>query len=144
MTTNTTGTEMADLMAARRQATKELLRSIQENGGDTPCEADEDLNQAQRRLIDAMRRAYGEVWLGKINRHSDAERTEPVSWKVNEGDTVYTFCSAFALPAHDAKLDELVLARERAPYTGVAGDALLLEPILNRVQEVGGVLLCWS
>lgn len=129
---------------ARTALTKTFIKSVRENGGCTPCEADGDLNDASRAVIAAMHAEHGTAWLGKINLY-DKERHggHPIMWQWT-GKLVYNFGASFVAPAYDAELVRLISERDNAVYTGTADDAKRIEAIYQRMTEIGGIHLHWS
>ncbi len=118
-----------------------LAEGIRANDGCLPCEADDNVNDASRALIDTALREHGSAWLGIVNRSGD--HCQPWIWAW-DGHPVENFGAAFVLPAHDAELERLLQERHAAPYTGVAEDARLVEGIMSRISAVGGFSLVWT
>lgn len=128
-------------MTASKELTGELIRSLREGDG-CPVEADSELNDASRRVVQEVHDTYGEAWLGNINLYIET-RGKPVIWKW-DGSTVCNFSCAFVLRAYDAELERLILERDYAPYTGGREDYKRIEQITSRIAEIGGELLVWS
>lgn len=129
---------------ARVMMLHELERSFREGDG-WPVEADHDLNDAHRALVDAMAKAHGgECWLGRINLYG-AERhgASPYLWKW-DGTLVRNFSCAFAVPRHDAELERLIRERDDAPYITTAADAVRVDAIFDRITALGGHHLFWT
>jgi hypothetical protein len=135
------------LAKASRDLTHEFVRALHEGDGCLP-EADEAINNASRRVVEAMREEHGEAWLGQINlsegdRVRNGGKPEAAMWRW-DGGLVYNFGSSFVLPRFDAELLKMILERDTAPYTGGAEDAPRLQKITDRVREIGGHTLVWS
>ena len=121
----------------------ELIRSIFEGDG-CLLEADSLVNDTSRALIKAMQETHGDVWLGNFNVTTDhLVELKDVLWKW-DGSLVYNFGAAFVLPMNDEKLGQMIMARLNAKYEGTSKDSVLLQPIMDRVRELGGELLLWS
>ena len=105
-------------------------------------EADNHQNDRQRGIISAMKAERGDAWLGLINRHGEERERLPL-WQW-DGGLVCNFAADFVVPRYDAKLEQLIVQREAAPYTGSTDDAARLEPIIERVHTLGGVHLIWT
>jgi hypothetical protein len=132
-----------NLDEARRDLTKKVVQSAREHEG-WPGEADERVNNANRRVVAAMAEAHGEAWLGKINLYGNERHGgHPVMWKW-DGGTVYNFDAAFVVPAFDEELVRLVKERDDAEYTGTKDDAVRVEAIMQRITDIGGVHLFWT
>jgi len=134
---------------------KTLVRSILDNGGCSPLEADSDLNDASRAVVVAMHTEHGSAWLGKINLY-DKERHggHPIMWLYggdhycascsSDGWLVYNFGASFVAPAYDAELVRLIAERDDAKYTGTRDDAERVKVIFERLEAIGGTHLTWS
>lgn len=132
-----------NLEQARRDLTKKVVQSARENGG-WPGEADEKVNNANRRVIKAMAEAHGEAWLGKINLYGEERHGgHPIMWKW-DGGMVYNFDAALVAPAYDEELVRLIKERDDAEYTGTKADAERVDKIQARLDEIGGVHLFWT
>jgi len=145
---------MTTLSEATRRLTDCLFDSIRRSDGFHPEEADPELNEANRTVIQAMAAEYGgECWLGRVNLYrglpeDDDGEHEPFHANVTmwrwSGKPVYNFGASFVLPRHDAELEQLIRDRDAADYTTTAADYERVTAIHKRVVEVGGVLLHWS
>lgn len=125
---------------ARRRLAIECYRGLCDGDGCLP-EADNEINDASRSVVQAMQDEHSEAWLGKINVYR--EEPGPVLWKW-DGSTVLNFSAEFVVPGHDAELERLIRVRhEPGPYSA-AKNLSTLEAIMNRVEEQGGVLLLWT
>ena len=126
---------------ANRALGQALAESIGANDGSSPCEADPNVNDAARGLVEAVLREHGSAWLGVVNRSRDDRRPWIWAW---DGQRVENFGADFVLPACDAELERLLRERDEAPYTGVAEDSRRVEGILSRIGVVGGFSLVWT
>ncbi len=145
---------MTSLAEATQRLTACFFRSIRHSGGYHPEEADPQLNDASRDVIQAMAAEHdGECWLGRVNLHrglseDDDDQHEPFHADVPlwqwSGKTVYNFGASFILPRHDAELERLIRDRDAAEYTTADADYERVSAIHERVVELGGVLLHWS
>lgn len=130
-----------NLQEAKENHTGQFIRSAREGDG-WPCEADTDLNDSCRRVIQAMQDEHGQCWLGKINLYGEERHgASPYIWKW-DGSLVYNFSCAFCIPAYDAELERFI--RERDDVYDNAADADRIETIMNRIRELGGVHLFWT
>ncbi len=147
---------MTTLSEATRRLTACFFQSIRHSGGCHPEEADPQLNEANRDVIQAMAAMHGgECWLGRVNLHHELPEDEDEDgehepfhadvplWKWS-GKTVYNFGASFVLPRHDAHLEQLIRQRDDADYTTTDADYERVTAIHERIVAVGGVLLHWS
>lgn len=126
---------------AETRALEEFFRSLRENDGLTPVEADGNLNDAQRDLIRAYIKEYGEAWVGKINLHGPEDYDRPM-WAVDaKSPSVYNFEADFVVPTDDPKLRGLILGYNQG---GLAGIGRRLDSLTDRIIELGGRTLIWS
>ena len=146
---------MTTLSAATRRLTTCFFESIRHSGGYHPEEADSQLNDANRDVIQAMAAEHGgECWLGRVNleqglpEDDDDDQHEPFHTEVAiwrwSGKPVYNFGASFVLPRHDAELERLIRDRDAADYTTADADYERVSAIHERVAEADGVLLHWS
>jgi hypothetical protein len=145
---------MRKLAEATRQLATCLLDSIRRCGGFHPEEADPVLNEASRRVIEAMAAAnHGECWLGRVNLHKGLPedndgRHEPLHWQTPlwkwTGKPVCNFGAGFVMPRYDAELERLIRERDETPYTTTAADYERVTGIHERLDVVGGVNLHWA
>lgn len=109
------------------------------------CEADEDYNDYNRCIIDAMKTAYGRVFLGSINLDG-AKRQEVLDGKSSVyteyvGQKIYNGGYEFCVPVADEELEQLIRGwngDDRLPKKWVN-----VEAITGRVRDVGGEYLIW-
>jgi len=80
-------------------------------------------------------------YLGKINRYSEDEG-KPYLVAYDE-QRVFNFEYAFMIPAYDEILIEKIRFRETDEYTGAKKDFILINGIMDRIQELGGIHLFW-
>jgi hypothetical protein len=146
---------MTTLSEAAQRLTNCLFDSIRRSDGFHPEEADSQLNDANRDVIQAMAAEHGgECWLGRVNleqglpEDDDDDQHEPFHTEVAiwrwSGKPVYNFGASFVLPRYDAELERLIRDRDAADYTTTDADYERVSAIHERVAEVGGVLLHWS
>ena len=145
---------MTTLAEAKERLTVCLIDSIRRSDGFHPEEADPELNEANRRVIEAMSAAHGgECWLGRVNLHQglpddDDGQHEPPHWTTPlwkwSGKPVYNFGASFVVPRYDDELERLIQERDAAPYTTAAADYQRVTAIDERLIAVGGVCLHWS
>jgi hypothetical protein len=115
----------------------EQARSIAEGDG-CPTESDDRLNEASRSLIAAVRESHGAAYLWRFNPVG-----EVICRKWN-GEIVYNFDADAVTPIDDRELLKLIGDRITAPYTGTHEDARRLDLILDKLEEVGGMVLVWA
>ena len=121
--------------------TKAFLDSLRENGGMTPVEADERLNNSARDLIAAcIDRWGGSAFVGVFNDYDPIGSKDPacVLRILQAGEMVCTFSCDFAVPTEDQELIHRVLAFRSSPSMA------RIEAVSARVKALGGVLLNWS
>ncbi len=144
---------MTPLTEATQRLTECLFDSIRRSGGLHPEEADPELNEASRNVIQAMATAHGgECWLGHVNLHhalpEDDDRHEPFNANVPiwrwSGRPVFNSGASFVLPCHDTRVEQLIRERDAAAYISTTVDYERVTAIHDRVAAVGGVLLHWS
>jgi len=145
---------MTTLAEAKERLTVCLFDSIRRSDGFHPEEADPELNEANRGVIEALATAHGgECWLGRVNLHQglpddDDGQHEPPHWTTPlwkwSGKPVYNFGASFVVPRYDAELERLIQEREAASYTTTAADYQRVTAIDERLIAVGGVRLHWS
>ena len=134
---------MDQIIQAQKSLTDKVVQELRENDGCLP-EACETINNASRRVVATMRAAKGQAWLGKVNLYGDDRgRRDKILWEW-DGGIVYNFSACFVLPAFDEKLVDMIHQRDISPYTGTADDAVKIDAIFDRVQQLGGVLLHWT
>ena len=131
---------MSRLEDLKTKATKHLIASVRQNSW--LSEDDQEFNDLQRDIIRAMKEEHGEAWLGKINLTSHDEG-KLVIWRWN-GSVVYNFECSFVIPCYDDELYRLIMKRHNAIYEGTRKDSERLEPVMNRITELGGTHLVWS
>ena len=146
---------MTILSEATQRLTACFWQSIRRSDGFHPEEADLELNDANRDVIQAMAAEHGgECWLGRVNLYhelpedDDDDQHEPFHAEVAmwrwSGKPVYNFGASFVLPGYDAELERLIRDRDAADYTTTDADYERVTAIHERVAAVGGVLLHWS
>lgn len=125
-------------LAAVQRAERRLIESI--GGYRELSEFDARLNTINRVKIRAYRRKHGQAWLGNINSHP---QTPPNYTKYEKG-LVRNFEFVFIIPFPDQQLYNLIEVRNRATYTGTKQDAQLLDPVFDRIDQIGGIHLVWA
>jgi len=120
-------------------AIQEAVSNLNEALQCTFFEGDDGVNDASRKIIDEYAK-MGDCWLIKVNRYSDKDK---LMWKY-EGDFVYNFGADYVVPVHDKDLEQLLIERDEAEYTGTAADSVRIDKIIDRVIEIGGSILIWS
>jgi len=103
-------------------------------------EADDNLNDASRDLINAMIEEHGKVWLGSYNLYDNDRVAVWEHW----GGLVCNFEAAFVLPVESQELSDLILERHDSEYTGSKDDWARLKVISKMVRDLGGKDLYWS
>jgi hypothetical protein len=99
-------------------------------------EADDDLNDANRAVIRAMKAQHGSAWLLDINKDTWVE------WDGVEDPR--NFCATHVLPAKFEYVAKAVTARHASPYTGARADAARVQAIQDNISDLGGQPLIWS
>lgn len=109
-------------------------------------EADEIYNDFNRELIEAMKRKFGKVFLGKINIYDATTRRDLLSGLRSacheyQGELIRNNDCDFAVPVEDAKLDQMIRDWNDSERSGKLGrDA---KSITDRIEELGGVIFIW-
>lgn len=129
-----------DSVQSEKNKIGNLLLEVMRNGQMTFDEADSRVNNASRRLVQAMHTKHGKVWFGLINRY---DNNTPFLREYNPAETLYNFGACFVIPVHDAELERLLKEREETPYTGTKQDAKLVAVIFDKIKELGGEHLHW-
>ena len=106
-------------------------------------EANDEWNDAQRAKIATFAADNGRCVLGNINLHGETGH-RLVMWDYHPGDNVYNFGPDFAVPYWDKTLHDLIVTRDQTPYTGTAQDSKLIDGIMDRIAELGGITLLWT
>ena len=125
---------------------KELNRqefSIFKRSSGLPTEFDTDMNDISRKKIEIFAAIHNneKCYLGKVNRYSEDEGNPGLV--PYDGQQVFNFEYGFMIPAYDAKLINLIMDRDEAEYTGTKEDFVMVEAIMNRIAELGGINLFW-
>jgi len=118
----------------------QLVRSVRENDGLTPLEADEALNGSARNLLRACLSRWEAVYVGIFNDYQRDRARDParVLRRLKRDETICNFSADFAVPQNDAELVAAVLAFRESPTLD------RIEAVSQRVKALGGVLLNWS
>lgn len=118
-----------------------FAESCQRGMGYGPAEADEELNDANRRVILACWSEHGAAWLGKVNYYDGDHQG---LWPWVPGEMVYNFGAEFVLPVASEEV-AMLIGRYRNTPMGRCGEwAELLGEIGQAIKRAGGVMLCWS
>ena len=134
-------------MEALREIRKRQNLYLASTGGPWALrEADEKYNDMNREIIDAFKKAYGTAFLGKINFY-DEERQRVASKQQSvyaeyTGQLVYNFGCAFVVPVKDEVLENLVYDWN-ADKPSVSACHSLIDAIMNRINELGGINFVW-
>jgi hypothetical protein len=113
------------------------------NGNGWFEEGDYNLNAASHATVEAYAAEYNGCWLGNVNIYSDMPSLLPMfEYKIE--DHLCNFAASFVVPAYDADLERMIRDRAAAPYTGTADDAVRVEAIHERIEQLGGCTLLWS
>jgi len=104
-------------------------------------EFDKCQNTITRCIIRAFKQERGQAWLGNINRHGINK--PPYELREYRKGMVYNFEYGFIIPCHDQALIDLIVEREKAPYTGTKDDIPRVDAIMERIYEIGGMSLIW-
>jgi hypothetical protein len=107
-------------------------------------EADERVNAGSRRKIANLARKCGEVWLGKINVSSH-ELEKKFLWKW-DGGLVRNFEACLVVPTYDDILERMIIERNMPDGREYSPElnGRQVDAIVQRVEELGGILLVWS
>lgn len=111
-------------------------------------EADDVLNDGNRKQIAAYKREKGAAWLGNINfYYEQGEQVVNGSMSVYEeytGQMVYNFGCTFCVPFPDETLSEMI--REwNTEKTALSRNAMgILDSIMRRIDEIGGINFIWT
>ena len=97
------------------------------------------INDTNRALIEAVHVHEGEAWLGKVNLYDDDGK----QWRFDYGATVWNCSADYVLPERNQEIEDMVIARDNAPYTGTKDDYERVKAIHEAIEEAGGYLLHW-
>lgn len=100
----------------------------------------DDINDLTRKELDIFAQDHPETFIGNINLDHDTGDLKV--YKL--GDFIYNFGASFAVPVNDAVLVKMIKDRSTAEYTGTKADYPLVTAIIDRVTEIGGILLIWA
>jgi hypothetical protein len=107
-------------------------------------EADDNLNNAQRRLINAMAEEHGTVFLGNINLYNEDRGKLPEFRSYPDEKPIYNFAACFVIPTNDDQLAKMILERDLASNNGTKEDMKRIDQIFARIKELNGHILTWS
>lgn len=113
-----------------------------DEGGST--EFDMSINDISRAKIQAVSEIWPEVWLGHVNLYGKDRHGGKAIMQKWEGELVYNFEYAFAVPGHDIELEKMIRERDDAEYTGTAADYKRIDVIFARIEALGGETLAWA
>ena len=103
----------------------------------------DEFNARTRAKIRKFKNAHnGVCYLGYITLH-DWNRDKPILRKYTHG-MVFTLDAAFAIPDYDEKLVKMIRDRDEGEYTTTPHDCVLVDQIINRIVELGGICLNWN
>lgn len=105
-----------------------------------PSEFTRSHNRISRGIIRAMLKENGEAWLWNVNPYGDSE----VVVRKYEKGMVYNFGASFVTPGYDPRLEQMIIDRLAAEYTGTKDDYTRVDAIMSRAEEVGAAQLIWS
>ena len=103
-------------------------------------ESDDTYNDFNRQLIQAMKLRNGHVYMGDVNYYGDqrlAVLDGESIYKEYDGGEIYNFACAYCVPVKDEKLEQLVRLWNKS------GEVALIDVIMDRVENVGGINLIW-
>ncbi|MBE6954496.1 MAG: hypothetical protein E7449_01115 [Ruminococcaceae bacterium] len=108
-------------------------------------EADQFVNDTNRELIAAYKLRYGTCYLGDVNIHNNERRKAVTSgqgsvYEEYTGQTVYNFGCDFVVPVKDEALEARIAEWNR---DGWPKDASLVDSIMDRIDQIGGIHLIW-
>ena len=106
-------------------------------------EADEDLNDLNRKSIKAFKKQHGQAFLGSINCYDDKKRAGIKDGTVSiyeeyVNQKIYNFHCDFCVPVADPVLEELV--RRWANESDVS----VLSKISARITKLEGISFIWK
>ena len=109
-------------------------------------EADEKYNDMNRETIDAFKKAYGTAFLGNINFYGEDRQKvaskEKSIYVEYTGQLVYNFGCAFVVPTKDEVLENLISYWNTDKKTASECHGLI-DKIVDRIQEIGGINFVW-
>jgi hypothetical protein len=121
---------------------KETYEYLKCNEG-WPSEFDMSINDISRRMIQAVKDQYDQAWLGCVNLYED-DRKKEYNLTEYTGQKIYNFEYTFVVPCNDQGLVDLIVKRDRTPYTGTKDDRVLVDQIMGRIESLNGQHLIWS
>ena len=109
-------------------------------------ESDDTYNDMNREMIKAFKTVNGTAFLGNINFYGE-RRQEVASHQRSiyteyTGQFVYNFGYSFVVPEKDDTLEALVIEWNRGK-NHTDGGASMVDAIMNRINELGGINFIW-
>ena len=126
---------------ARKELTQVFLNAWK-NGDYFPTEFQPETNDITRSMISAFAGEHGQVWLGQINLYGKDRGQKAPILKPCTG-FVYNFEASFIVPVYDQLLVDMIYDRDIAKYTGTKSDSIRVGHIMDRIEQLGGLMLHW-
>ena len=101
-----------------------------------------DINNLTRKELNIFAQNHPQTFIGNINLDHGGDTGDLKPYQA--GDFIYNFGAAFAVPVNDDLLVKWLKDRKAAPFTGTADDYIRVTAIIDRITEVGGILLTWA
>lgn len=121
----------------------DYLYRHRDNGGTS--EFDATINDISRATIHKLYEKYGKCFLGKYNLYDEDRKNLRAELVVYEGQPIYNFEFAFAVPENDEKLVELIREHNREKEVFNSKEVMEgIEKMTQRIAELKGTYLIWS
>lgn len=118
---------------------KKQIRHVAACGGWLDIkEADETMNDFNRRIVKAIKTEHGTAYLGNVNYQKSDKSDIEVVYEEYAGQTLYNFCAGFVVPCKDEVIEELVLDWRKNASTKA------LDRLFSHIEAIGGYNLIWS
>lgn len=107
-------------------------------------EADNDYNDLNRKLILAFHEKHGCAYMGNVNFHGEQNiavvNGEKSIYEEYTGQKIYNFHCTFVVPTPDKELEQMI----RQWNSGkLPLNVSLLDKIMDRIKEIGGMNMIW-
>ena len=132
---------MQTLSEISKTQTNNVINQIRAYG--STSEFEPQTNRLSRAIIRAFRREHGTAWLGRINLYGDQRGNRDAILNEYQRGMVYNFQCSFIVPEHDQELEQMILDRDNAEYTGTKDDCARIDAIFAKIDTLNGLHLHW-
>ncbi len=132
---------MQSLTEISKAQTNNVVEQIRYYG--STSEFEPITNKYSRSIIRAFRHEHGSAWLGNVNLYGDNRgKRDAILTEYTRG-MVYNFQYSFIIPEYNQELEQLILDRDNAPYTGTKADCVRIDTIFAKIEALNGKHLHW-